>query len=79
MEPNFPEGSIIIVDPDQHAENGSYVVVRMDDAVEATFKQLVIDGVEKYLKPLNPRYPIMRVNGRATICGVVRQMVMDFD
>lgn len=79
MEPVFPDGSIIIVDPDVEPRQGSYVVVRLDDAEQATFKQLVVDGGARYLKPLNPRYPVMTIKERATVCGVVRQMVMDFD
>lgn len=76
--PSFPEGSLIIVDPSRIAENGSYVIARLDDSDEATFKQLVIDGGHRYLKPLNPRYPILEINGNCTICGVVRQLVWDF-
>ncbi len=79
MEPVFPNGSIIIVDPALEPHHGSFVVVRLDEAEQATFKQLVIDGGTRYLKPLNPRYPIMEVKQSATVCGVVRQMVMDFD
>ena len=76
---SFPDGSIIAVEPMQEARNGSYVVVRTEGANEATFKQLVIDGDRTFLKPRNPRYPIVEVGEEATICGVVRQMVMDFD
>lgn len=79
MEPVFPNGSVIIVDPAVEPRQGSYVVVRLDEAEQATFKQLVIDGGARYLKPLNPRYPLMEIRESATVCGVVRQMVMDFD
>lgn len=78
MEPVFPQGSTIIVDPSVDARAGSYVIVRLEGTQEATFKQLVVEGGSTYLKPLNPRYPIMQVNGEATICGVVVQLVMDF-
>lgn len=79
MEPEFPEGAIIIVDPDREPINGSYVVARLDEDMEATFKQLVLDGSRKYLKPLNPRYPLLEVNGKkVTICGVVIQMVKEY-
>jgi len=76
---SFPDGSIICVDPMQQAENGSYVVVRLDGRSEATFKQLVVDGHRRYLKPLNTRYPIIEATNETAVCGVVRQMVMDFD
>ena len=79
MEPVFPDGCVIIVDPSAEPRQGSYVVVRLDEAEQATFKQLVIDGGARYLKPLNPRYPLMEIRQSASLCGVVRQMVMDFE
>lgn len=75
MEPLFPEGCVIVVDPNRQAENGSYVVARLDDLDEVTFKQLVKDAGLTYLKPLNPRYPIMQIDRSAVICGVVVEMV----
>jgi SOS-response transcriptional repressor LexA len=73
MEPRFTEGELIFVDPDAEARNGSFVVVRLDDAHQATFKQLIIEGDRRYLRPLNDRWPdpIIEINGRATLCGVV--------
>lgn len=70
---SFRDGDIIFVDPDKVAENGSPVIAKLDDSQEATFKQLVIEGEERYLKALNPNWPdrIIRINGGATICGVV--------
>ncbi|GGJ06324.1 LexA family protein [Halopseudomonas pertucinogena] len=70
---SFRDGDIIFVDPDKLAENGSPVIAKLDDSQEATFKQLVIEGEERYLKALNPNWPdqIIRINGNATICGVV--------
>jgi SOS-response transcriptional repressor LexA len=69
MEPEFTEGTTIIVEPDLAPENGDYVIVR-NGACEATFKQLVRDGNEWYLKPLNPRYPIRPLMD-AEVVGVV--------
>ena len=50
-----------------------YVVVRLEDSQETTFKQLVIEEGHQYLKALNPDWPnrIIEVNSNATICGVV--------
>ena len=71
---SFKDGDLVLVEPHAHAENGSLVVVRLDDESEATFKQLIIEGGRKFLKALNPNWPnrIFEVNGNATICGVVK-------
>lgn len=74
MEPEFPNGCIIFVEPQAHAEHGDYVVVKLDDTDQATFKQLVVDGPRRYLRPVNPRYPIIPIDRSATVCGVVREM-----
>jgi SOS-response transcriptional repressor LexA len=71
MEPEFPTGTVIIVEPELDHRSGDYVVVRNGDN-EATFKQLVKDGADWFLKPLNPRYPIKPLTSRDVICGVVR-------
>lgn len=71
---SFKDGDLVLVEPHAYAENGSLVVVRLDDESEATFKQLIMEGGKKYLKALNPTWPnrIFEVNGNATICGVVK-------
>jgi SOS-response transcriptional repressor LexA len=74
MEPEFPHGCIIFVEPRSEALNGDFVVVTLDDSRRATFKELVIDGPSRYLKPLNPRYPILPLTVEARVCGVVREM-----
>lgn len=71
---SFQDGDLIFVDPERPALHGSLVVVRLDDNVEATFKQLVVEGDQKFLKALNPDWPgpkLIPINGNATMCGVV--------
>ena len=75
----FPEGCTIVVDPEFQPNNGSYVIARLGDTMEATFKQLVQDAGRAYLKPLNPRYPIIECEEGCEICGVVRHMLWDFE
>jgi len=77
--PTYPQGSIVIVDPDREALHGSAVIVRLEDSKQATFKQLIVEGGTRYLKPLNPRYPIMKIDKKASFCGVVVQTVIDED
>lgn len=74
MEPKYQDGDIIFVDPEAPAEHGKNIVVRLEDEQEATFKQLVIEGNQRFLKAINPDWPapkLIPVNSSATICGVV--------
>ncbi len=73
MEPKFCDGDLIFVDPEAQWEHGSYVVARLDDENQATFKQLIIEGGQKFLKALNPNWPdpLMPINGNCTIVGKV--------
>lgn len=72
MAPDFPEGMRLVVEPDMSADNGDFVIAKNGDN-EATFKQLVMDGGVFYLKPINPRYPILTVGPDTQIVGVVRE------
>ena len=73
---SFLEGSIVVVDPEMAPLPGDYVIV-LNDANQTTFKQLVKDGGDLYLKPLNSRYPIKPL-GAATVIGVVREFSKRF-
>lgn len=69
MEPKFPEGMVLIVEPEADPLPNDYVIAVNGDN-EATFKQLIKDGGEWFLKPLNPRYPIKPL-GTAKVIGVI--------
>lgn len=68
---SFPEGFLILVAPDIEPHPGQYVVARMTDTNEATFKQLVRDAGELFLKPLNPSYPTKPMDDAWEIVGTV--------
>lgn len=76
MEPKFPDGCIIIVEPDDTATPGNFVIVRQNGD-DVTFKQLISDGGTWLLKPMNSRYPIMPLAKDAVIVGVVKRVEMD--
>ena len=68
---SFPEGFLILVAPDIEPRPGQYVVARMTDTNEATFKQLTRDAGDLYLKPLNSSYPTKPVDDTWEIVGTV--------
>lgn len=67
MEPEFSDGEIIIIEPDQTHENGSFAIVHHEG--ELLFRQLCLDGGHWYLKPLNDSYPTLLVSGTPEIKG----------
>jgi SOS-response transcriptional repressor LexA len=81
-DPTFPDGCIIVVEPDAIDTPdklvGSLVIVRRHGDDEATFKKLVRDGGKFLLRPLNPQYPMLELEEGDTLCGVVREKVMRF-
>ena len=71
MSPEFWDGCIIIVEPGGYAASGAFVIV--DYAEDTVFRQIVIEGERRYLKPLNAEYPVTELTGPYTIRGVVVQ------
>lgn len=69
-KPSFPEGMLILVDPDEEVEFGDFCVARLLND-EFTFKRLIREGGTSYLEPLNPRYDLIPINGNCTIIGKV--------
>lgn len=69
--PSFPDGTLILVDPDRTTINGSFVVAKLAKIEEVTFKKFIIDAGQKYLKPLNPYYPMLPIRDECRIVGVV--------
>jgi SOS-response transcriptional repressor LexA len=67
---SFREGDIVQVDQAAHPRHNDYVVVVLPDATEATFRQFIVEGGEKYLKPINPQYPLIQVSDDTRFCGV---------
>jgi SOS-response transcriptional repressor LexA len=76
MEPEFHDGMVLIVEPELDPTPGDYVIAK-NGSEETTFKQLIKDGADWYLKPLNARYPIKPL-GDSQIIGVVRAVERRF-
>lgn len=68
---SITEGMMILVDTEADATSGKLVVAKMGDSNEATFKKLVEDGGRRFLKPLNPAYPVEMCAENCRIVGVV--------
>lgn len=74
---SFREGDIIQVDQAAQPRHNDYVVIVLPDAKEATFRQYIIEGGERYLKPINTQYPLIKVDDKVRFCGVVIYRITD--
>lgn len=72
MWPEFRDGEIIVVEPQEEAMHGDDVIARTPDG-RATFKRLQITSDGMHLMALNPDWPerIVKVPPDTRICGVV--------
>lgn len=68
---SFPEGTVLLVDPNRSVDPGDFVIAKDVDTQQATFKRLAYDGGRWYLRPLNPNFktveiddPKLRIIGR---------------
>lgn len=67
----FPEGMSILINPEKEPYPNCYVIAKHKGTNETTFKRYVTDLGRSYLKPLNPQYPMIELNGDCEIIGVV--------
>lgn len=79
---SFEEGDIILVDPALEWRHGSLVIARqgIGEDIEATFKKLILEDGQYFLKALNPNWEnrIMPVTEDTVICGVVFEKIVQF-
>lgn len=68
---SYPDGVIIFVDPDKEVLPGNRGVFKTPDTNEVTFKELVSDAGNLYLRPINPQYDKILVDKSMTTCGLV--------
>jgi SOS-response transcriptional repressor LexA len=73
MEPRFPKGSTLIIDPQITPTDGDLVVVYYAGTQEATLRELSIDGPTKLLLPLNNLCSTHVLNDDIKIVGTVIQ------
>lgn len=71
MEPEFPNGCIVIIDPAGQAEDNSFVFAKYNDGY--IFRRLRIENGEYWLIPENPGYEKLYIPGKEAIHGKIIQ------
>lgn len=75
---SFPEGSLIIIEPETEPKHRSFVIAQLKGTGEFTFKRLNTEGGH-YLQPLNQQHPIIPIDESVEVCGVVRGVIQSVD
>jgi len=70
---SIPENYLILVEPETQPQHGDLVLVKLHSSQEITFKQLVMDAGNRYLKPLNANYIPVPLNADMKIIGVATE------
>ena len=78
MAPRFPEGSILVVDPEIKPQDQDFVLIHLGNHGKAQFKQMLVDGESLYLKPINTDFQTNRVEKPYRILGVMIQVLTEF-
>lgn len=76
--PSFPEGILVVIEPELDARVGDFVAVKSDSKDEAVFKQLMQDDGVRYLRSLNPAYQTRPFPADGRLVGVVREALWKF-
>ncbi len=71
MEPEFMDGDVIVIEPDMPPYDGAYVIAWHNN--EFIFRQLLVQGDELVIHPLNSAYPDQQLNGPEDVRGVITQ------
>ena len=76
MAPEFPDGCIIVGEPNAVVSDGSYVIARHNE--EYIFRQLSINAEtgQWTLSALKEGLPVLEINGRADVRARVVQSTM---
>lgn len=79
MEPKFPEGTVLIIDPLRPAKDRDFVIVCLSGK-QPVFKQVIIDGTNKYIKSLNPdlSHTVHRLDKNDKIIGALSQALINY-
>jgi len=74
---SISEGTMILVDPDADPADEDLIIALLPGSAGPTFRQLIEDSGQQFLKPLNPNYPLMKLDEDCKIVGVIVQAMID--
>ncbi len=73
MSGRFPEGAMLVVDPNVRPQDGDYVIASIAKLPEAIFRQFILGESGKFLYAHDPRYQSHKLSSADKIIGKVMQ------
>lgn len=68
---SFLKEDYIIIDTSRSPRNNDYVIAKLPDSTQMTFRQLSVNGTKRHLTALNTQYKTITLSDSIKICGVV--------
>lgn len=81
MEPLFPKNTLLIIDPHKEATDRCYILVKTKEYPEPILRQLLIDGKNRYIKPLSPdfeQFKMLILHPTDMVLGILVQARLDY-
>jgi len=79
MSGRFPEGTLLVFDPERKAIDGDYVLAKTGPLPDAVFRQLVMSDSGKYLYAQDPRFQTYKMKSGDRLIAKMVQARMSFD
>lgn len=74
----FPMGGVVLVEPEHVVRAQTFVIANLPETQQVVMRQLVYEGNKRYLKALNPKYPVLEIEQpQSIIYGVVKLLLQD--
>lgn len=78
MEPRFPKGTLLIIDPDESPQDGDFILLCYAQEQQITLRNLLVDGNIKLLQPVFSNTPAEPFTEDKEVLGVVIQSKMTY-
>jgi len=78
MDPRYPEGTLLIIEPSLQVHDKDFALVHVEGQKKAQFKQVLFDGEDLYLKPINKDFEIKKVDREYSVLGVMVQSLTEY-
>lgn len=78
MEPRYPKDTLMVFEPSIAASDKDIIAIHIEGQDKIQVKQLMLDGNDVYLKPLNDDFEINRIDKPHRILGVLVQSLTEY-